>query len=101
MLFARTGFPLQLVSDNGTQFTSEEFQTFLKRSGLRHITSAPHHPATNGLDQHFVQTFKQSMKPSTKEEVPLQQKVANFLLAETLHMLQQVSHLQCCSWEDV
>ncbi|KAG7503666.1 putative protein K02A2.6 [Solea senegalensis] len=47
-LFARTGVPEQLVSDNGPQFTSEDFHTFLKNNGIRHITSAPWHPATNG-----------------------------------------------------
>jgi len=81
MLFARTGYPPQLVSDNGIQVTSEEFQTFLKNNGIKHLTFAPHHPATNGLAERFVQTFKQSMKASRKEEVPLQQKIANFLLA--------------------
>lgn len=79
MLFAHTGFPLQLVSDNGAQFTSEEFQCFLKSNGVRHITR--HQPATNGLAERFVQTFKHSMKLSRKEELPLHQKIANFLLA--------------------
>ncbi|KXJ07253.1 Uncharacterized protein K02A2.6 [Exaiptasia diaphana] len=48
-LFARFGIPEQLVSDNGPQFVSDEFQTFMKSNGIRHITSAPYHPATNGL----------------------------------------------------
>ncbi|XP_061094922.1 uncharacterized protein K02A2.6-like [Conger conger] len=43
-LVARTGVPEQLVSDNGPQFTANEFQMFLKRNGVRHITSAPYHP---------------------------------------------------------
>lgn len=87
MLFARTGLPQQLVSDNASVFMGQEFQGFLKGNGIKHNTSAPHHPATNGLAERFVQTFKQSMKASGKEEVPLQQKVANFLLAyrNTMH----------------
>lgn len=81
MLFARTGLPLQIVSDNGSQFTGEEFQCFLRSNGIRHITSAPHHPATNGLAERFVQTFKQSLKASRKEDILLKQKIAKFLLA--------------------
>ena len=59
----------------------EEFQSFLKQNGVKHPTSAPHHPATNGLAERFVQSFKQSMKASGKDGTVLQQKVANFLLA--------------------
>ncbi|KAL3975969.1 inner nuclear membrane protein Man1 [Sarotherodon galilaeus] len=80
-LFARTGLPQQLVSDNGRQFTGEEFQCFLRSNGIRHITSAPHHPATNGQAERFIQSFKQSMKASGTEGKPLQQKIDNFLLA--------------------
>ena len=41
------GLPDQVVSDNGPQFTSEEFSQFLKRKGIKHICSAPYHPSTN------------------------------------------------------
>ncbi|XP_041829036.1 uncharacterized protein K02A2.6-like [Melanotaenia boesemani] len=75
------GLPQQLVSDNGCQFTGEEFQCFLRCNGVRHITSAPHHPATNGQAERFIQSFKQSMKASRKDVKPLQQKIDKFLLA--------------------
>ncbi len=35
-LFSRYGLPEVLVIDNGPQFTSEEFQTFLKVNGVKH-----------------------------------------------------------------
>ena len=48
-LVARYGITAQLVSDNGSQFTSEVFQQFLTKNGIKHITSGPYHPATNRL----------------------------------------------------
>ncbi|XP_031433817.1 uncharacterized protein K02A2.6-like [Clupea harengus] len=60
-LFSRYGLPEVLISDNGHQFTLSEFDTFMKGNGVKHIRSAPFHPATNGLAEHFVQTFKHSM----------------------------------------
>ncbi len=44
-VFSRFGIPQQLVSDNGPQLVSEEFQSFLRVNGIQHIRSAPyHHP---------------------------------------------------------
>ena len=39
--FARFGFPHLLKSDNGPQFLSEDFQTFLQESLIEHRTSPP------------------------------------------------------------
>ena len=53
-LFAKYGLPEQLVSDNEPQFTSEDFSQFMKMNGIKHIRSAPYHPSSNGLAEHFV-----------------------------------------------
>ena len=40
-LFSSFGLPEQLVSDNGPQFTADEFKEFLKANHVKHIRSAP------------------------------------------------------------
>ena len=47
--FSMYGFPKQIVSDNGLQFTAEDFAVFMKSIGIRHMRTAPYHPSTNGL----------------------------------------------------
>ena len=39
-VFSREGNPKELISDNGSQFTSQEFKTFLKNRDITHRKSA-------------------------------------------------------------
>lgn len=58
----RFGSPIQIVSDNGTQFTSSQFQVYCKQYGIEHIRTCPYFPASNGQAERFVDTFKRSLK---------------------------------------
>lgn len=52
--FSSHGLPEAVVTDNGPQFVSEEFEEFCKLNGIKHLRSAPYHPASNGLVERFV-----------------------------------------------
>ena len=79
-VFSRFGLPMKLVSDNRPQLTSSEFRAFLCNNGIRHSTSAPCHPATNGHAERFVQTFKNAMK-AMEPQLPREEKLARFLIS--------------------
>ena len=79
-MFATFGLPEQLVTDNGPQFLSEEFALFSKLNGIRHIRSAPYHPATNGLAERFVQSVKLALKASVNSGKSLSERLLSYLL---------------------
>lgn len=60
-IFADLGLPKLIVTDNGGSFVAAYFQDFLSKNGVRHLFSPPWHPASNGLAERTVQSFKRLM----------------------------------------
>ncbi|XP_026582351.1 uncharacterized protein K02A2.6-like, partial [Pseudonaja textilis] len=60
-LFVTHGLPDTLVSDNGPQFTSCEFSMYVANLGIRHILTAPFHPASNGMAERAVRSVKEAL----------------------------------------
>ena len=80
-LFATYGLPEQVVTDNGPQFIAQEFSTFMKLNGIKHIKSSPYHPASNGAVERLVQTFKKAMTAKCHKGVSVSQQLSSFLLS--------------------
>ena len=53
-IFAHFGLPTTIVTDNGRNFVSSEFNEFLHRNRIKHLMSAPYHPSSNGLAERAV-----------------------------------------------
>ena len=79
IIFSQHGIPETMVSDNGPQFASEEFEQFCRKNGIRHVRVAPYHPSSNGLAERAVQTVKQGLRKMT--EGSLQLKLSRFLFS--------------------
>ena len=77
--FATHGIPEIIVSDNGPNLVSNEMEAFLAENGVKHVRTAPYHPATNGQAERAVQTLKRSL--ARQRDGSLETRVARFLLA--------------------
>ena len=76
-IFATHGLPDMIVSDNGTCFTSQEFQEFVVKNGIKHVRTTPYHPSSNGQVERAVKIFKEGLKKLTQGTLETQ--IARFL----------------------
>ena len=65
--FARHGIPEILISDNGPQFSSQEFKDFAEVWDFQHITPSPLYPQSNGLVEKTVQTAKKILTKAKED----------------------------------
>jgi len=79
-LFTTYSIPITVVSNNGTLFTSTEFEEFLLISGVNyHKLTAPYHPSTNGQAKRYVQIVKDALKAVATTLNTLQRNLNEFL----------------------
>ena len=70
-IFARYGIPDVIISNNGPQYSSQEFGEFTKNFNFKHVTSSPHHPQGNGEAERAVKTVKKLLKGNTDPNLAL------------------------------
>ena len=56
------GAPEKVLTDNGTQFTSEVMQAVHKILGIKQLLTTVYHPECNGLIERFHQFLKEKLK---------------------------------------
>ncbi|CAD6192730.1 unnamed protein product [Caenorhabditis auriculariae] len=79
-IFARNGYPETIVSDNGTQFTSQQFADMCQNGHIQHIRTAPYCPQSNGQAERFVDTLKRALKKLQKGEEKISENILNQFL---------------------
>ena len=67
-----SGFPTTLVSDNGPQLVSKEFEDKMTRWGIKHLLTPPYHPVSNGLAERAVGLVKDRLKKMNCSAAPIQ-----------------------------
>lgn len=54
------------MSDNGSQYTGQKFQEFVKSWDIMHMTSSPRYPRSNGLAERAAKHVKPIIKKALK-----------------------------------
>ena len=65
----------------GHNFLSEDFKTFMRDNGIKHVTSPSYHQQSNGLAERGVQTLKKALVSNKMNANNMQSRLHNFLLA--------------------
>ena len=67
-LFSRVGIPREILTDKGTNFTSQLLAEVYQLLHIHALHKSPYHPQTDGLVERFNQTLKSKLrKHATKE----------------------------------
>ncbi|UYV75961.1 hypothetical protein LAZ67_13001935, partial [Cordylochernes scorpioides] len=62
-IFLRYGAPQYLISDRGSQFTSNLMKEVMKTCKIKHCFTTSYHPQTNGLTERLNRTLINMLKP--------------------------------------
>ena len=65
----RNGIPSKLLTDQGSQFTSEVMTQTCQRLGITHITTVPYRPQGNGILEGFHGTLKPLLAKATSTKI--------------------------------
>ncbi|XP_072022131.1 uncharacterized protein [Amphiura filiformis] len=67
VMFTRLGFPREVLTDMGAQFTSNVMKEVSRLLSIKQLTTSPYHPACNGLVERFNGTLKALLKKICEE----------------------------------
>ena len=62
------GIPKEILTDQGTNFTSQLLAEVYRLLCIQPIRTSPYHPQTDGLVEQFNQTLKAILRKAASEE---------------------------------
>ena len=79
-IFSAQGIPMTVVSDNGPQFVSEEFEAFLRDYGINHRKVTPYWPQAKAQVERFNRTLETAIRGAHVEGKDWRKELYTFLL---------------------
>lgn len=79
-IFARHGFPYSLTSDQGPQFTSQEFAEYCAENGICHYTTFAYWPQANGEVERQNRSLQKTIQITQLQKGNWRKELLNYLL---------------------
>ena len=79
-VFSRVGAPREILTDQGTNFTSRLLSELYRLLHVHPIRTSPYHPQTDGLVERFNQTLKSMLRKTARTEGKDWDKLLPYLL---------------------
>ena len=67
-VFSRVGCPTEILSDRGTQFTSNMMKQMFELLSVDHLTTSPYHAQTTGIVERFNGTLNTMLSKMASEK---------------------------------
>ena len=79
-MFARVGIPGEILTDQGSNFTSQLLTEMYRLLHIRPIRTTPYHPQTDGLVERFNQTLKSMLRKFATQKEKDWDKLISYVL---------------------
>lgn len=67
-MFSRVGVPKEILTDQGTNFTSKLLAELYRLLQVKAVRTSPYHPQTDGLVEQFNRTLKNMLRKTVTDE---------------------------------
>ena len=67
-MFARVGIPKEILTDQGSNFTSQLLAELYRLLHVKALRTSPYHPQTDGLVERFNQILKGMLRKNATED---------------------------------
>ena len=78
MIFSEFGKPQVFRSENGPCYSSQEFRFFMQNLSIKHRTSSPHYPQSNGLTEYMAKVSKNLIEKAVLQDLPWNQLLLDY-----------------------
>ena len=79
-VFSRVGIPEEILTDQGTNFTSKLLGELYRLQNIKALRTSPYHPQTDGLVERFNGTLKDMLRKTAQEDGKDWDKLLPYLL---------------------